>query len=176
MSPPTSGFRTGVHRARETRQGHEPDPVEVIEDGRTGSRSSGHRIVAWFVLVAAALYSWFAASTTPFTTAANVMTGVPLIVALVLAPLFAYRNRTPGRSRQSRSQPTVRSLWPWWSIFALVVAWELFCYFELPRYAHPTVSSLYDSASRLHPLKAALFLGWLALGWGIVRSYGRART
>jgi len=128
------------------------------------------------VFAAAALYSWFAALTTPFTTAANVMTGVPLIVALLLALLFAYRNRTSELSAQSRSRPTGHRLWPWRSIFALIVAWELFCYFELPRYAHPTVSSLYDSASRLHPLKSALFLGWLALGWAIVRSYGRART
>lgn len=172
MSSTTHGFRTGVYRTRAERPGNE---TSATGDGRTRSTSSLHRIRHWLLVGAAALYSWFAALTTPFTTSANVMTGAPLIVALVLAVLFAYRARSQPRGG-AEATASRRALWPWWSIFGLIVAWELYCYFELPRYAHPTISSLYDSASSVDAVKAALFLGWLALGWAIVRSFGRARS
>ncbi len=174
MSSPTDGSRTGVYRTRWARLGNGTPDREGTGDRRTRSRGSFHRVGPWLGIAAAALYSWFAALTTPFTSTANLMTGIPLIVALALAVLFAYRAGSQPRGGAG-TEPTRRGLWPWWSIVGLIVAWELFCYFELPRYAHPTISSLYDRASRVHPVKAALFLGWLALGWAIVRSFGRAR-
>jgi hypothetical protein len=141
---------------------------------REDSKRSVHRASFWVAVGAAALYSWFAALTTPFTFGANVMTGIPLIAAALAAMWFGHIARIHG-SERSTPQPTGRSLWPWWVSLGVVGAWELFCYLRLPRFDHPTFSSLYDSASRIQPLKAALYLGWLALGWAIVRAYGRFR-
>ena len=183
MSLRTHGFRTGAYRTREARSGNGTSATEAAGDGRGRSKSSRRRVGTGLVVAAAALYSWFAALTTPFTSPADVMTGIPLILALLLALRFAYQARSQPRSRpasgrsasgQARSGPTRAGPWPWWSAFGLIAAWELFCYFGLPRYAHPTISSLYDSASRVDPVKAALFLGWLGLGWAIVRSFRRA--
>jgi hypothetical protein len=146
-----------------------------LEPTRAGSSRSVHRAAYWVAVVAAALYSWFAALTTPFTFRANVMTGIPLIAALLAAVWFGHI-ATGHRSERSTTRPTGRRMWPWWVSLGVVGAWELFCYLRLPRFDHPTFSSLYDSASRTQPLKAALFLGWLALGWAIVRAYGRVRS
>ena len=48
-------------------------------------------------------------------------------------------------------------------MFVVVVSFELFAYFEQPRQAHPTLSSLSDDLTRWQVGKAALFLAWLAL-------------
>jgi len=54
-------------------------------------------------------------------------------------------------------------------MFVVVVSFELFAYFEKPRQAHPTLSSLSDDLTRWQVGKAALFLAWLALGWLFLR-------
>ena len=143
---------------------------EVVAAGEPGSRRRSVRrgVVA---VVVAAVYSWFAAHTTPFTTKANVMVAIPILLAIPAAAYFGHVNRTQQKSKQSGSRLTRPRLWPWWSVLGLIGAWELFCYLQLPRYGHPTFSSLYDSASRSQPFKAVLFLGWLALGWAIVHTY-----
>jgi hypothetical protein len=58
---------------------------------------------------------------------------------------------------------------PWLVMFVVVVSFELFAYFEQPRQAHPTLSSLSDDLTRWQVGKAALFLAWLALGWLFLR-------
>lgn len=160
----------GLQPARDRR-----DP-KTVAPGRRQSKRSAHRVVVWIAVGAAALYSWFAALTTPFTFRANVMTAIPLITALLAAIGFGHVVRARPTNERSVPGPTRRGLWPWWVSLGVVGAWELFCYLRLSRFDHPTVSSLYDSASRSQPLKAALFLGWLALGWAIVRAYGRVRS
>jgi hypothetical protein len=132
--------------------------------------------MAGVVIGGAALYSWFAAGTTPFTRGANEMTALPLAMALLAAVLLGHVLRAQGTRERRAALPTGRRLWPWWAAIGLVGAWELFCYVDLPRHEHPTFSSLYDSASRWQPLKAMLFFGWLAVGWAIVRAYRRARS
>ena len=77
------------------------------------------------------------------------MTALPLIVALLAAVLFGFILRSRGTSERLASRPTGRRVWPWWAALGVVGACELFCYFELPRFEHPTFSSLYDSASSL---------------------------
>ncbi|HEX3566768.1 MAG TPA: hypothetical protein VHU17_15475 [Acidimicrobiales bacterium] len=149
--------------------------LKTLAPRKHESKRPVHRGVVWIAVGAAALYSWFAALTTPFTFRANVMTALPLIAALLAAFLFGHIVRARRTNERSAPRPTGRRLWPWWVSLGVVGAWELFCYLRLPRFDHPTFSSLYDSASRSQPLKAALFLGWLTLGWAIVRAYGRVR-
>jgi hypothetical protein len=164
-----------VYGFRGWRQSGEREP-EVVAAGEPGSkRRSVRRGVVWLAVVVAAVYSWFAARTTPFTTKANVMVAIPILLAIPAAAYFGHVNRTQQKSEQSGSRLTRPRLWPWWSVLGLIGAWELFCYLQLPRYGHPTFSSLYDSASRSQPFKAVLFLGWLALGWAIVHTYRKRR-
>jgi len=66
-------------------------------------------------------------------------------------------------SASERSQAGRR--WPWWIVSAAVIALELSSYLELPRAAHPTLSSLYVTASGHRAVKAVIFLAWMALGW-----------
>jgi hypothetical protein len=182
VSSPARGIRTKANGSPESRPAGDHGELKVL--GPTGqestpgqeSKRSVHRALIWIAVGAAALYAWFAALTTPFTFRANVMTAIPLICALVAAVWFGHivRSRRPGERSVPRARG--RSLWPWWVSLGVVGAWELFCYLKLPRFEHPTFSSLYDSASRSQPLKAALFLGWLVLGWAIVRAYGRVRS
>jgi hypothetical protein len=176
VSSPARAVRTKVSGSRGS--GPAGDQVELgvpAPSGREPKRSV-RRGVVWITVGGAALYSWFAALTTPFTFRANVMTAIPLIGALLAAVVFGHLMRGRRARRRAAPRPSGRSLWPWWASLGLVGAWELFCYLKLPRFDHPTFSSLYDSASRSQPLKAALFFGWLALGWAIVRAYGRVRS
>jgi hypothetical protein len=176
VSSPARGVRTRAAEPRGQGPADNPfGPKVSITRGREPTLSV-RRGVIWSTVVVAALYSWFAALTTPFTFRANVMTAIPLIAALLAAIVFGHIVRAARARSSSAPRPSGRSLWAWWVSLGLVGAWELFCYLKLPRFDHPTFSSLYDSASRSQPLKAALFFGWLALGWAIVRAYGRVRS
>jgi hypothetical protein len=138
-------------------------------------RAFRHPVRAAFAFCAAAVYSWFVALTTAFTFRADAMTAIPLMIAAIVAIASRHdRNRRPGSAIPRTDAP--RRLWPWWVVTTVTIAWEIFCFLELPRAKHPTISSLYDSASGTRLVKAALFLGWLALGWIIVHKGHRART
>jgi hypothetical protein len=126
-------------------------------------------------VVLAAGYSWFAARSTPFTAGADVTTAVPLVVAVSSAVLFTLPAGISTDPPRSVPWPRMANTWNWWVAFGALVAWELSSYWQLPRRQHPTISSLYDSATRWPPVKAVLFFGWLLLGWSIVASYRRER-
>jgi hypothetical protein len=176
VSSPARGIRTKESGSRGSRPATEHHGLEVLAPRGRKSKPSVHRGVIWIVVGAAALYSWFAALTTPFTFRANVMTAIPLITAVLAVVWFGHIVRPRRTSERSAPRSSGRSLWPWWVSMGVVGAWELFCYLQPARFEHPTFSSLYDSASRSQPFKAALFLGWMALGWAIVRAYGRVRS
>ena len=125
-------------------------------------------------LVATAAYSWWAAGTTPFTVAADVATAIPLgvLVALALAQWRApRRGGAPARPLRRLDPPgtATGAAWPLPSVLLAALAFELYNFFSAPRSAHPTVSSLYDSAAGTHAWKALFFLAWLALGWDLLR-------
>jgi hypothetical protein len=118
--------------------------------------------------VAAAAYALCAATTTPFTWAANGVTAVPIVALAVVAvarwpahpePLAlpeAQRGRHPYR--------------PWVVLSAGVVAWELAEYLARgSRGAHPTLSSMVHALDRHYVGTAVLFFAWLCLGALIVR-------
>jgi hypothetical protein len=126
--------------------------------------------VVW--LVAGLAYAVGAATTTPFSTAANMMTAVPIVALVALAVA-----RWPLRPRPEQ-RPTVAGhpYRAWLVLLALVVAMELFEYVARgSRATHPTLSSMADAVDRYRALKVVLFFGWLWLGAAIVRA-GRAAT
>jgi hypothetical protein len=141
------------------------------------------------LLVGGVAYSLIAASTTPFTLPADVLTGLAIIAMAVLVivrwPLHA-RSRSSASTPTSLSTPartagsgdgTAHRYLPWLLLVIAFVAWELFNYLvHGTRANHPTFSSITDANDRFYILKALLFLGWLAAGWVIIGRGSRQRA
>jgi len=133
--------------------------------------------VAGAVLVAVALGLAGAASfTTPFTVPADVVVGAGFVLLGALLVLqWRWAGAPPVLARPPMTGPAGHwRRWNWrWAIWlapmAAVVAFELFNYTQLPRNAHPTLSSLLDSLTASHPGHAVAFLAWLVFGWYLVR-------
>ncbi len=134
--------------------GRHPDPGQA-----TGAR---------IALVAAGVaYALLAASTTPFTRSANIVTAVPIVVLAVLVVVG-----WPLRARPLKLDPEdAPHPWRAWVVlFAAIVAWELADYAARgSRADHPTLSSMLDAVDRFFVLKAFVFFLWLSLGAAIVR-------
>ncbi len=127
--------------------------------------------------VAAALglaYALLASFTRPFTSGADVVTAVPLALAVVVT----VRSTSGARRRPKKISPAVGETPDAlhlpragivWLVPALVAAgWELYCYVNLPRTAHPTLSSLLDMLDATRSGKVVGFASWLVLGWFLV--------
>jgi len=126
------------------------------------------------LLVGGVGYSLVAASTTPFTLPADVLTGSAIVAMAVLVcvrwPLRPRRARPPSAQR-----PLGHPYLPWVALAVVFVAWELFNYLvHGSRANHPTFSSITDAIDRFYLLKALLFLGWLAAALVIVGRGSRA--
>ena len=122
------------------------------------------------VTVAVGLSAW-AAVTAPFTAGADAVTAVAIgLVTIEVAAHWRRPAPVPDLRDRARGAAIGPRWWPWLALGAALVAWELVCFFLGPRVDHPTVSSLYDSATRWRAVKAACFLGWLCLGAALVRS------
>jgi hypothetical protein len=112
-----------------------------------------------------------AASTTPFTEPANVLTAIPL-----LAMLVALAVRWPLRTESPERIPGQHRYRLWVIVFGVFVAWELYNYLAPgSRADHPTFSSMTDAVDRYYGLKVLLFLTWLVVGWLIVGSGSQRR-
>lgn len=141
-------------------------------------------------LLGACVLAVFASFTHPFTLGADVVTAIPLgamVGAETVRLIRSRRSRAhaavlPGQVDNSVDRPVirspairaVRSFIPWIVLSGLVVGFELFNYFELPRHAHPTLSSLSDEVTRSPAGTAALFVAWLALGALLLKSVAPA--
>jgi hypothetical protein len=108
------------------------------------------------------------AVTRPFTIAADVVVTVGIATVVALA---AWQRLNPMLPRPIARRPAVPSevpqaRWGFWTAALLLVGgWELFCYADVPRRAHPTLSSLLDTLTA-HPVgRTVAFLGWLTFGW-----------
>jgi hypothetical protein len=125
------------------------------------------RIAAYGVgIVAVAGYAWLVAGTTPFTTGADALTTVPLVVAAIAV----VQQRRPRWLRLPDDDPPMAGSWlPWVAVVVAAVAWEVFCELAGPRSAHPTLSSIEVAVTRGRAAKAAVVLAWLALGAYLVR-------
>jgi len=126
-------------------------------------------------------YSLVAASTTPFTLPADVLTGLAIVAMAVLVgvrwPLRPRRARpiSASSSSSSSSSTTGHPYLLWVLLLVIFVAWELFNYLvHGTRANHPTFSSITDAIDRFYLLKALLFLGWLAAALVIVGRGSRA--
>jgi hypothetical protein len=141
-------------------------------------------------------YSLIAASTTPFTLPADLLTGAAIaaMAAMVCVrwPLRPRRVRSAeagevteragraGRAGVEATRPSARRsaghpYLPWLGLAVVFVAWELFNYLvHGTRANHPTFSSITDAIDRFYLLKALLFLGWMAGALVIVRRGSRS--
>ena len=129
-------------------------------------------------VAATVAYALAAATTKPFTTAADVLTAVP-IAALAAAVVVCWPLR-PVRGRGEGTRwplPGGRGLVPWLVLAAAVVAWELVEYLAPGgRAAHPTLSSMADAVDRHTVAKAIVFAAWLWLGVVVVAAGTPARA
>jgi hypothetical protein len=119
-------------------------------------------------LAAAAVYALCAATTTPFTWAADAVTAAPMVALVVLAA--AGWPAHPQPLALPEAQQARHHYRPWVVLFAAVMAWELAEYLARgSRGAHPTLSSMLDALDRQYVGKASLFFCWLCLGALIVQ-------
>jgi hypothetical protein len=152
---------------RRSRQPPEGAAAPLASDPSAPPSPARERLALWSVLgvLAAAAWSGVVSATTPFTTAADVVVALPIgLMALVVAVQLT-RSRRPPSERRWRSGEWL----PWLVALVVLAAWELCSYFLAPRSAHPTLSSLYDTAARWQAAKAAVCFAWLVVGWYLVR-------
>ncbi len=121
-----------------------------------------------------AAYAFVAATTTPFSSQADLATALPIVV-IAVSVVIRWPLSPGGRAQQrTRIRARTRGVphpFAWWvALFVAVVGWELAQYL-LPgsRAPHPTLSSMADAVNRYYPLKVVVFFGWLWLGAAIVR-------
>jgi hypothetical protein len=117
-------------------------------------------------------YGVGASFTHPFTGAADVVTAVPLVVVLAVTGWSVSRHRR-SRSDDPGPPPGDRTRWSrysfaWLTLILAIVAWELYCFINLPRARHPTLSALIDILDSSRTGKVVAFVVWLALGWFLV--------
>jgi hypothetical protein len=130
------------------------------------------------LLVGGTAYSLVAASTTPFTLPADVLTGLAIVaMAVLLAVRWPLRPRALRAAAAEPAATTGHPYLPWLALLLVFTGWELFNYLvHGTRADHPTFSSITDAIDRFYLLKALLFLGWLAAALVIVRSGSRRRA
>jgi hypothetical protein len=130
-----------------------------------------------WTVVAAALglaYALLASFTRPFTSAADVVTAVPLALAVVVTVRSTSgAGRRPKEIRPAGGETpgalhSPRAGFVWLVPVLAAAGWELFCYVNLPRASHPTLSSLLDTLDATRPGKVVGFASWLVLGWFLV--------
>ncbi len=131
------------------------------------------------MLVGGSAYSLIAASTTPFTLPADVLTGAVIVAMTVLVivrwPLHTRTAANPARPQDPADlERGAHPYLPWAAVLAVFTGWELFNYL-VPgsRANHPTFSSITDANDRFYLLKALLFLTWIWTAWAIVQRGSR---
>ena len=122
-------------------------------------RISAEAIVAGAALVGVA---WVAGTTRSFTWPALGVTMAAAAFVLVVAV------RAPRGTGAVRFHPQRRDV-PWGVVAVVAAGWQLVAYFQSPRTAHPTISSMLDAADAHDPLRAVVFLGWVVLGLLLAR-------
>ena len=134
-------------------------------------RSDGGGVVVVVALVVSAGYALGAAATTPFSLAANIVTGLAIAIVTVLAiVLWPARPERAGVLVPDAEGSRPRHPYAAWVVLlAVVVGWELVEYLlRGSRSAHPTLSSMIDALDAHYLAKALVFFAWLWLGVAIV--------
>jgi hypothetical protein len=119
------------------------------------------------LLAAGVAYALAIAATTPFTTSANVLTGLPIVgLAVFAVARWPWHPRPLEAALEARGRHPYRA---WTILLGAIVVWELAQYVARgSRGAHPTLSSMADAIDRHYLLKAVVVFGWLCLGALIV--------
>jgi hypothetical protein len=128
-------------------------------------RSPGRRVTAKKLVIGTGLvaYSWFAASTEPFTRDALLIVLVPGAVIGFLA-----YGRPPARIPPPQSLDI--SGFSYWALtIAILFEWEAAAFKDNSQWWHPALTDLVDPMLGSHPVKALAILIWLLAGWGLVR-------
>jgi hypothetical protein len=129
------------------------------------SRSPGRRLTVRKLAIGTGLvaYSWFAASTEPFTRDALLIVLVPGAVIGFLA-----YGRQPARIPPPQSLDIAG--FSYWAItVAILFEWEAAAFKDNSQWWHPALTDLVDPMLGTHPVKALAILIWLLAGWGLVR-------
>jgi hypothetical protein len=142
------------------RDGKNPNHVAPRMPVDAEARDRGR--VAWLIIaVVMAAYAWWAVALPPFSgraTAAVVLGGA---LAMVVG----------ARQQRRRSQGTgdTPGIAAWAALAVAAGAWQLAAYLQHPRADHPTLSSLANEALDSHLARAAAFVVWIAVAWGLAR-------
>lgn len=123
---------------------------------------------AWVVAAAAGVlaYAWWASVRPPFSLSAHLAVFAAAGALLVVG---TRAGRVPPASACDREHGRfVAGLLLWAVLAASVVGFELFNWLQHPRDEHPTMSALVNSVDT-RAVRPVLFVGWLALGWHLVR-------
>ena len=135
----------------------------VPRQSRTGTKRA-------LALVAVALgYSAVAVAAAPWTLYSAVFTAVAGIALL-------WYSLTRGWHRTRSETPALDlgegdrwALVVWAVLFTALGGWILAVHFSSPREQYPTLSYLMNGWFEDYPVRVCGFLGWLALGWWLVR-------
>jgi hypothetical protein len=117
----------------------------------------------------AVVYAWVAGGFERFSWPATASVFLPGALAVVAA----------GRRRPAPPAVPAREVDPrgavlWLALFLGFCAWELEAFVQQPSptegsWDHPTLSVLADPVLASHPARSLALLGWLAMGWSVLR-------
>jgi hypothetical protein len=125
-------------------------------------------------LVVSVGYAVAAASTTPFTWTADLMTAIPIAAVSIGAAVRWPAHPEKDAALVDDDEVGPRAAHPylgWVVLLAVIVGWELAEYlWRGSRSAHPTLSSMADAFDANSIGKTVAFIAWLWLGVAIVRA------
>lgn len=137
-----------------------PEPRQSAHSDRFKRVALGAGVVA---------YSAAAVATEPWTLYTSIFTAIPgMVVAW-----YAYRL---GWHRIGGDPPPfyvdalgALGLMIWTLLITLLATWVLAIFFSHPRSTYPTLSHLMNIVFENYALRVGGFMGWLALGWYLLR-------
>ena len=136
----------------EDRPAREEDPGRTRRRTRTAVLGGG-----------AIAYSWLAGMFAPFTLASL----ISILIPIAVLGIIAYRSPLKRIPAPRRLDITGVS---YWAIAVIMLfEWEAAGFRDGSQWWHPTLSMVLSPWLRIHVLKSAAFVAWLATGWGLVK-------
>ncbi|SRR5216683_1340313 len=126
-------------------------------------RQRGRLVRRTLTGAALASCSWIAGAAAPFSLTALVSVLVPGVV------LGAIACRWPPERIPAPARLDITGVSYWAICLIALFEWEAASYQSGSRPWHPTLSLVVGPVLQPHAVRSAAFLGWLLLGWGLVR-------